>query len=72
MLVSKIRGKGASMGEQAAITIRVDKEVKEDAVRIFKAVGLSFNSAIEIYLRAVVREKRIPFELVYDESIDKD
>lgn len=60
------------MGEQAAITIRVDKEVKEDAVRIFKAVGLSFNSAIEIYLRAVVREKRIPFELVYDESIDKD
>lgn len=58
--------------KQTAITIRVDKEIKDDAVRIFKAVGLSFNSAIEIYLRAVVREKKIPFELVYDESIDKD
>lgn len=60
------------MGEQAAITIRVDKEVKEDAVKVFKGIGLSFNTAIEVYLRAVVREKRIPFELVYDESIDKD
>lgn len=60
------------MSEQAAITIRVDKEVKEDAVRVFKGIGLSFNTAIEIYLRAVVREKGIPFELVYDESTGKE
>lgn len=60
------------MAEQAAITIRVDKEVKEDAVKVFKQIGLSFNTAIEVYLRAVVRERRIPFELVCDESIDKD
>lgn len=58
--------------KQAAITIRVDKEVKEDAVKVFKGIGLSFNAAIEIYLRAVVREKRIPFELVYDEGTGKE
>lgn len=60
------------MSEQAAITIRVDRQVKEDAAKVFKGIGLSFNTAIEIYLRAVVREKRIPFELIYDKSIDKE
>lgn len=60
------------MSEQAATTIRVDKEVKEDAMKVFKGIGLSFNTAIEGYLRAVVREKRIPFELVYDESTGKE
>lgn len=52
------------MSEQSAITIRVDKEVKEEAVKVFKSIGLSFNTAIEVYLRAVVRERKIPFELV--------
>ena len=51
------------MSEQSAITIRVDKEVKEEAVKVFKSIGLSFNTAIEVYLRAVVRERKIPFEL---------
>ena len=51
------------MSEQAAITIRVDRETKEEAVRVFKSVGLNFNTAVEVYLRAVVREQRIPFEL---------
>lgn len=60
------------MSDQAAITIRVDKEVKEEAVKLFKSMGLSFNAAIEIYLRAVVRERKIPFELIsMDEPADK-
>lgn len=60
------------MSEQSAITIRVDKEVKEEAVKVFKSIGLSFNTAIEVYLRAVVRERRIPFELVsMEENAEK-
>lgn len=60
------------MQKQTAITIRVDKRVKEEANKVFKSVGLSFNTAMEVYLRAVVRERRIPFDLVYDESISED
>ena len=60
------------MSEQAAITIRVDKEIKEESVKVFKSIGLSFNTAIEVYLRAVVREKRIPFDLVYNENMEED
>lgn len=51
------------MNDQAAITIRVDREIKEEAVKVFKSVGLNLNTGVEIYLRAVVREQRIPFEL---------
>lgn len=51
------------MEDQSTITVRVDKEIKEEATKIFKSIGLSFNSGIEIYLRTVVREKMIPFEL---------
>lgn len=58
------------MSEQSAITIRVDKEVKEEAVKVFKSIGLSFNTAIEVYLRAVVRERKIPFELKSSPSFE--
>lgn len=51
------------MKEQSAITVRIDKHVKDEATEVFKSIGLSFNTGIEIYLRAVVREQRIPFDL---------
>ena len=61
------------MKEQSAITVRVDKHVKDEATEVFKSIGLSFNAGIEIYLRAVVREQRIPFELKTEKHIlDKD
>lgn len=49
-------------------TIRVDTDVKEEAASIFKNLGLSFNAGVEIYLRAVCRENKIPFELRLDAS----
>lgn len=61
------------MKEQSAITVRIDKHVKDEATEVFKSIGLSFNTGIEIYLRAVVREQRIPFELKTEKHIlDKD
>lgn len=60
------------MGEQKAITIRVDKDAKDEATKVFRSVGLSFNTAIEVYLRAVVREQKIPFELAYSDSVSED
>lgn len=47
----------------AQISFRVDDDIKRSAERIFDNIGLSMATAINIYLRAVVRENRIPFEL---------
>lgn len=50
----------------AQISLRVDDEVKRNAERTFNDIGLSMSTAINIFLKAVVRENRIPFELSAD------
>ena len=50
----------------AQISLRVDDEVKKNAEKTFDAIGLNMSTAINIYLKAVVRENRIPFELSAD------
>lgn len=50
----------------AQISLRVDDEVKIGAERTLSDIGLSMSAAINIFLKAVVRENRIPFELTAD------
>lgn len=50
----------------AQINLRVDDEVKRSAERTLEDIGLSMSAAINIFLKAVVRENRIPFELSAD------
>ena len=47
-------------------SIRLDAEVKERAAEVFYSLGMSFSTGIEVYLRAVVREQGIPFDLSLD------
>lgn len=51
------------MSESVTTTIRVDKEIKEEATQIFKDLGLSLSGGIEVCLRAVVREQGLPFDM---------
>ena len=48
------------------LNIRMDKKVKEDAEKIFGELGLNMTSAINIFLRASIRESGIPFALKLD------
>lgn len=50
----------------AQISFRVDDEIKKKAERTFDDIGISMSEAINIYLKTVVRENRIPFELSAD------
>jgi len=47
-----------------AITIRVDDAVKEQAELMLDDMGLNMTSYIVSSLKALVREKRIPFDMV--------
>ena len=47
----------------AQISLRVDDEVKHSAERILDDIGLSMSTAINIFLRQVIRVKGIPFEI---------
>lgn len=48
---------------QTNITIRMDKDLKVDAEKLFHELGLNFTTALTMFTRAAVREQRIPFEL---------
>ena len=50
----------------AQVSFRVDDEIKKKAERTFNDIGISMSTAINIYLKTVVRENRIPFELSAD------
>ena len=50
----------------AQISLRVDDDVKRGAEQALSDIGLSMSTAINVFLRKVAREHRIPFELSAD------
>ena len=53
----------------ANINIRIDDDVKETAEKVCKEIGLSMSTAINVYLKKMGREQRIPFELDIAEPV---
>ena len=43
------------------ITVRVDNDTKESANRIFKEVGLDMSTAVNMFLKQVIRNNGLPF-----------
>lgn len=56
----------------AQINFRVDDDIKRSAERTLNDIGLNMSTAITIFLKAVVRENRIPFELTADPFYSKE
>lgn len=54
--------------QQANISIRVDKTIKERFCDLCDAFGLSTTAAFILFMKSVIRERRIPFEITYDEN----
>ncbi len=50
----------------AQISLRIDEDVKKKAEEACADIGLSLSTAINIYLKKLGREKRIPFEVSVD------
>ena len=48
------------------LNIRTDKEIKDQAERIFSELGLNMTTAINMFLRTTIRENGIPFALKLD------
>jgi addiction module RelB/DinJ family antitoxin len=43
------------------VTIRVDRELKENAETLFNYLGLNMSNAVNIFLRKTVEQRGIPF-----------
>jgi len=51
------------MSNKPTTTIRIDVDVKKRAGEIFDGIGISTSAAINTFLKAVVREGTIPFDI---------
>lgn len=47
----------------AHIQLRIDHADKKAAEAVLKDLGLNFSSAIKLFLKQVVREQKLPFEI---------
>ena len=48
---------------EARLSIRVDEDVKRRAENVFRELGLTMSSGINLYLNQVVAQRGIPFPL---------
>ena len=51
---------------QTATTIRIDAELKAEFDKLCDEFGMSANTAFNIYVKTVVRQRRIPFQIEAD------
>lgn len=54
-----------------ATTIRIEPEVKREASVILDELGLSMSTAMNMFLRAVIREGGMPFEMKVSKDADR-
>lgn len=50
----------------AQISLRIDDEVERSAEQVCADIGMSLSTAINIYLKKLGRERRIPFKVKAD------
>lgn len=51
------------MGSASITAVRIDPEIKEQASAVFASLGLTLSAAVNVFLRASIREGGLPFEL---------
>ena len=53
----------ASISNSTSMSFRVDKDLKKEADKLFKKLGLNTSAAINMFLSQSVREQAIPFNV---------
>jgi addiction module RelB/DinJ family antitoxin len=49
-------------------TLRIDERDKQSAEQVFRELGMTFSTGINVYIKTVSRQSRIPFDLALHES----
>lgn len=54
---------GEKMSKTETIHVRVSPEIKKESETIINEMGLNLSYAISIYLKQIINQKKIPFEI---------
>ena len=47
----------------AQVNIRIDDDLKNEGERLFRELGISFSSAVSMFVSQAIREQGIPFQI---------
>lgn len=53
---------------QAIFSVRMDEDLKKEFEELCNGFGMNMTTAINIFAKAVVRERKIPFEIAEDKK----
>ena len=53
------------------VTVEIDKDVKETAIVLLGQMGLDETTAIELFYRQIIAERRLPFQPIATPSINE-
>ena len=45
-------------------TLRIDEDIKREATEILDSMGISFNGYLNMAIRQLINQRRIPFDIV--------
>ena len=51
------------MAETTNLSIRMDRNLKDEADQVFNALGMNLTTAITVFVRQAVRQRKIQFEI---------
>ena len=59
------------MSNNTTYNIRIDSHIKKEADFLFKSIGLSLSSAVNLFLTQSVIQRRLPIDNIIADPIDK-
>jgi DNA-damage-inducible protein J len=59
------------MSETTNLNIRIDRDLKACADKLFNAMGMNLTTAVNVFVRQAVREQAIPFRIQW-QAEDKE
>lgn len=57
--------------ETVNVTVRMERQTRDDAAKLFSELGISTTQAINMFLKQAVREQRIPFEVSARPTVER-
>jgi len=57
------------MAETTNLSIRIDRDLKDEADQVFNDLGMNLTTAITVFVKQAVRQRKIPFEVALDTGI---
>jgi len=55
---------------QTTLNVRIDEDLKKQFDSLCSEIGMNMSTAISVFARKAVRERRIPFDLTADSQVE--